>query len=131
MSKDAYIADMERQMPVPITSFPWQDQTRPWEWAAETEELLRFIEKKGQQSSVIFTGDGSRYGHDGANTWKACLGAAQFIILTSPPCEGHIFRSRMLNVLEKRLPDQDDFHGQVMARFGEAMHVVKMKEFDY
>ena len=129
--KDEYIAEMERNMPVPITSFPWQDQSQPWEWAEEIRELLYFMEDKGNKSSVLFTADGERYEHGGANAWKVCLAAAQFVILTSPPCEGHILRARMLNVLEKRLPGEDTFQAEVMGRFGEAMHIVKMKEFDY
>ena len=128
---DEYIAEMERTMPVPPTSFPWQDMTKPWEWADDVQELLHYMEDKGTKTSVIFTGGGDRYNNDGAKHWKAALAACQFVVLTSPPCEGHILRSRMLNVLEARLPNEDEFHAQVLGRFGEAMHVVAMKERAY
>lgn len=128
MARDEFIADMERTMPVPVTSFPWQDRRDSHQWAPEMAELLAFLEERGRKSSVLFTGSGERFAVPSAEYWKAAYNALLFVVSTSEPCPGHILRSRMCDVLEARLPGRDEFHAEVLGRFSEAMHTVFTKE---
>jgi len=130
MTHKGFLSEIERTMPVPVTSFPWQDPADAHLWAPEMEELLAFLKKKSQGSSAIFTGDGGRYSNPLTRAWRVAYHVLLFVVSSSEPDRAHIIRSRMVDVLEARFPGQDEFHGDVMACFGEAQHIVYTEEHD-
>jgi len=126
--KDPYIAEMERTMPIPVTSFQWQRPGDSHEWAEEMQELLGYLLEKSQGSSVLFMPDGGRFDHGLKNAWRTAYDVLVFVCASSDPCETHILRGRILDVLETKYPEQDEFQGDVLACFGEAQHIVFTKE---
>ena len=130
MMDNDYLSEIERTMPIPVTSFPWQVLAESHSWAPEMEELLAFLKKKSEGSSAIFTGDGSRYSNPMTRCWRVAFHVLTFVVASSEPDRAHIIRSRMTDVLEAKFPGEDEFHGDVMACFGEAQHIVYTEEHD-
>ena len=125
---DKYILEQERTMPVPITDFPWQDYEKPWEWTAETKALFDYCADRGRRKNQLISMPGFTRGMDTGRYWRAAAHALNFVVATSAPCDGHILRGRVLEVVERAFPGQDAFHGEVMGRFNEAAHCVMRKE---
>jgi len=127
---DDNVADMEREMPVPMTSFEWYEASEdgpPTEWSDDIAALGDWLIARAKGSSSIISLPGAILTTDTTHYKNAKL-ALDIVVSLSEPCEGHILRSRVLDILEARLPGEDDHQKRCMDALNEGMHVVWMKE---
>lgn len=126
MSLHPDLAQMERTMAYPVVSFSWQDEENRHEWHKSVVLLLQALmrkERSGGQVLVMMGGGGSSsYGGDYGKYYRAARMALLYVMTTSSPCMGHILASRVTDVLEARLPGEDDFHANVMSVFHETAY---------